>query len=78
MATVALIGMFVKLAFVLSLTHDTPWWWAPSIVMVAIGAGFLALGVYSAAVSAWALAAGAFVVARRLKVRAVATHSLYV
>jgi hypothetical protein len=78
MATVALIGMFVKLAFGLSLTHDTPYWWAPSVVVVAIGAAFLAIGFVTAAIAAWALAAGALVVARNLRLRAVAIHALYV
>jgi hypothetical protein len=76
MATVALIGMFVKLAFGLSLTHDTAWWWAPSVAMLAVGGGLLALGLTLAALGAWALAGGAFVVARNLRLRAVATHAL--
>ncbi|MBX3160080.1 MAG: hypothetical protein KF773_29195 [Deltaproteobacteria bacterium] len=68
----------MKLAFGLSLTHDTSWWWAPSVVMAAVGGGFLVLGLVAAAIAAWSLAGGALVVARNLRLRAVATHSMLV
>jgi len=64
MASVLLIcGCIVKLAFSIALTHHTPLWWAPPLVVLASGAVLLCVGVVSLGVAALVLAviAGWFV-----------------
>ena len=60
-STLLICGLVIKLMFSIALTHHTPLWWAPPVVVLASGAVLLAVGVVAlgyaalvvAAIAAW-------------------------